>query len=64
LAFPEDFKVMRTREEIRSLFESIGYKYKLRKFNSMYNRAKEICNSYGDKCDVRGFAGCQRVASP
>jgi hypothetical protein len=46
---------MRTREEIRSLFESIGYKYKLGKFNAMYNRAKEICNSYGDKCNVRGF---------
>jgi hypothetical protein len=37
-----DFMVTRTRTEIRSLFERIGFTYKNGKFNTMYNRAKEI----------------------
>lgn len=37
-----DFQVTRTRSEIRSLFERIGFTYKNGKFNTMYNRAKEM----------------------
>ena len=32
----------RPREDIKVLFERIGYNYKVGKFNAMYNRAKEI----------------------
>ena len=32
----------RPREDIKVLFERIGYNYKGGKFNAMYNRAKEI----------------------
>lgn len=32
----------RTRDELRVLFERIGYTYKVGKFNAMFNRAKEI----------------------
>lgn len=38
-----DFRKMRTREEIKALFLKIGYEYKIGKFNTMYNRAKEYC---------------------
>ena len=51
----DDFKHMRTRQEIKSLFEKIGYSYKIGKFNAMYNRAKEICESIDDKVSVRAF---------
>lgn len=37
-----DFRDLRTRQEIKALFEKIGYSYKIGKFNAMYNRAKEI----------------------
>ena len=37
-----DFQVTRPRTEIRSLFERIGFVYKNGKFNTMYNRAKEV----------------------
>ncbi len=49
----------RSREEIRTLFENIGYSYKVGKFSAMYNRAKEL---YGvvpgadqDNVSVRAF---------
>jgi hypothetical protein len=34
-----DFQLPRRRDEIRTLFEKIGYSYKVGKFNAMYNRA-------------------------
>lgn len=37
-----DFVVPRPREEIKVLFEHIGYSYKIGKFNAMYNRAKQM----------------------
>jgi len=37
-----DFRELKTRDEIKSLFAKIGYTYKIGKFNAMYNRAKEI----------------------
>ena len=49
-----DFQVPRTREEIKVLFERIGYQYKIGKFNTMYNRAKEYTNQ-GDLVSVRAF---------
>lgn len=53
-----DFMLPRSREEIRILFERIGYKYKVGKFNAMYNRAKEYMpfNSLpNDNVSVRAF---------
>jgi len=38
----EDFRKPRPRQEIEIMFRSVGYEYKIGKFNAMYNRAKEI----------------------
>ena len=46
---------MRTRDEIKALFNKIGYNYKIGKFNAMYNRAKEISGSTDDRVSVRDF---------
>lgn len=37
-----DFQLPRPSEEIRILFERIGFKYKIGKFNAMINRAKQF----------------------
>lgn len=50
-----DFQVPRDRGTIKALFETIGYTYKVGKFNAMYNKAKEICQSQNDMVSVRGF---------
>ena len=50
-----DFQKPRDRAAIRALFEGIGYSYKVGKFNAMYNKAKEICNSRDDSVSVRAF---------
>lgn len=38
-----DFQSLRDRASIKALFESIGFSYKVGKFNAMFNKAKEIC---------------------
>ena len=43
-----DFQVPRDRASIKSLFEAIGISYKIGKFNTVYNKAKEMCNSQND----------------
>lgn len=55
-----DFQLPRSREEIKTLFERIGFSYKIGKFNAMYNRAKELMLSTGkpvsgDNVSVRAF---------
>jgi len=35
-----DFERPRGRDEIKALFEKIGYSYKIGKFNTIFNRAK------------------------
>jgi len=45
--------MMRSRDQIRALFEKIGFSYKEGKFNAIYNRAKDICGSTDDKVSVR-----------
>ena len=50
-----DFRGTRTREEIKKMFEAVGYNYKIGKFNAMYNRAKEIAQTADDKVCVRDF---------
>ena len=50
-----DFRSLRSREEIKALFEKIGFSYKIGKFNAMYNRAKEIAQSTDDRICVRDF---------
>jgi len=34
-----DFQQLRSREQIKALFEKIGHTYKAGKFNTLYNRA-------------------------
>jgi hypothetical protein len=50
-----DFQTIRSREQIRTLFESIGHNYKIGKFNAIFNKAKEICGSTNDCVNVRSF---------
>lgn len=50
-----DFRETRSREEIKILFERIGFTYKIGKFNAMYNRAKEFAESTDDRVSVRHF---------
>ena len=51
----QDFRRLRSRTEIRALFEKIGFSYKVGKFNAMYNRAKELAQSNDDTVSVRHF---------
>ena len=39
----------------QGIFENIGFKYKIGKFNAIYNRAKELAQSDDDKVCVRDF---------
>jgi hypothetical protein len=39
-----DFLLPRPREEIKVLFERIGFTYKVGKFNAMFNRAVQLTN--------------------
>lgn len=50
-----EFQQARTRDQIKGIFENIGFSYKIGKFNAIYNRAKEIANSQDDKVCVRDF---------
>jgi hypothetical protein len=50
-----DFRKVRTRDEIRGMFEAIGFNYKIGKFNAMYNKAKEVAESLDDRVSVRDF---------
>ena len=62
-----DFLVGRSKQDIRQLFERIGYSYKNGKFNAMFNRAKELvrllrddifvlqAGTSEDKVNVRAF---------
>ena len=51
----DDFRKLRTRDEIRTLFASTGFDYKIGKFNAMYNRAKEIGEAQDNRVSVRDF---------
>jgi hypothetical protein len=50
-----DFEALRSREEIKALFERIGYSYKIGKFNAMFNRARALNGTTEDACSVRAF---------
>lgn len=53
-----DFQLPRPREEIKVLFERIGFSYKVGKFNAMYNRAKQLMGHQplpSDHVSVRAF---------
>ena len=53
-----DFEKSRSRDEIKALFEKIGYSYKIGKFNAIFNRAKTYTGvpSWADDCvSIRGF---------
>ncbi|MDR3735276.1 MAG: hypothetical protein P4L10_07045 [Acidobacteriaceae bacterium] len=45
----EDFKAPRSKEEIKLIFENIGFKYKIGKFNAMFERARQyVTVCFGD----------------
>ena len=46
---------MRSRAAIRALFEKIGFSYKEGKFNAIFNRAKDLCQSTDDQVSVRSM---------
>ena len=50
-----DFQVPRFRDEIKLLFERIGFSYKIGKFNAMFARARDITGGNGDQASVRAF---------
>ena len=50
-----EFREPRTRDQIKAIFENIGFSYKIGKFNAIYNRAKEVAGSTDDKVCVRDF---------
>ncbi|CDW85169.1 UNKNOWN [Stylonychia lemnae] len=52
-----DFQLPRGKEDIRVLFERIGFSYKVGKFNAMYNRAKQYMpyEVPSDYVSVRAF---------
>ena len=56
----EDFNAPRTKEEIKAIFENIGFKYKIGKFNAMFDKAREYvtliaCNLYRMRKDKYQF---------
>lgn len=51
----QDFRRLRPRTEIKTMFEQCGYTYKIGKFNAMYNKAKEIGQATDDRVAVRDF---------
>lgn len=51
----QDFRKLRSRDEIRVMFEAVGFTYKIGKFNAMYNKAKEIGQAQDDRVSVRDF---------
>ena len=50
-----DFRKPRTKEEIKVLFEKVGFAYKVGKFNAMYNRAREFSENAEGKISIRDF---------
>lgn len=56
-----DFQQMRDRDSIKSLFERIGHSFKAGKFNTLYNKAKELCDSKDDKVSVRSFLQAMQI---
>ena len=50
-----DFRKLRTRDEIKGMFDAIGFTYKIGKFNAMYNKAKEMSEAQYDMVSVRDF---------
>ena len=42
----EDFNEPRSKEEIKMIFENIGFKYKIGKFNAMFSRAQQYVIAY------------------
>lgn len=51
----QDFRTLRTRDQIKAMFDKIGYTYKIGKFNAMYNRAKEYSGTQSDEVSIRHF---------
>lgn len=59
-----DFQQLRDRQAIKDLFEKIGHSFKIGKFNTLYNKAKELCPpSREDKVSVRAFMQALQIFS-
>jgi hypothetical protein len=51
----QDFQVLRSKSEIQSLFSKVGINLKVGKFNTIYNRARELQKTDSDQVSVRSF---------
>ncbi|CAD8058098.1 unnamed protein product [Paramecium sonneborni] len=51
----QDFLMLRNKKDIKQIFESIGIKYGIGKFEGVFKRAKEIQNTFDDKVSVKAF---------
>lgn len=47
--------MLRNKKDIKQIFESIGIKYGIGKFEGVFKRAKEIQNTFDDKVSVKAF---------
>jgi len=52
---PQDFEVLRPKEEIRKMFANIGFGYKAGKFEGIFMRAQEICGTRQDQVSANAF---------
>lgn len=52
---------MRSREQIRSIFEKVGLTYKAGQFNTLFGRAKELSQSQDDRASVRAFLQAMQI---
>jgi len=58
-----DFQQMRDRETIRVLFEQVGHSFRPGKFNTLFNKAKELSQSTDDRTNVRCFLQSMEIYS-
>lgn len=56
-----DFQQLRARQAIKDLFERIGYSFKAGKFNTLYNKAKELSQSVDERVSVRAFLQAMQI---
>lgn len=57
----EDFNAAREKEEIKVIFENIGFKYKIGKFNAIFARAQEYVCGISHFIESIGRSFCTNV---
>lgn len=54
---------MRDRETTRALFQAVGHTFRPGKFNTLFNKAKELSQSSDDRTTVRAFLQALQIYS-